>query len=49
MAFCPNCGNEISEGAAFCGNCGKKIEEKTTPNQPIEILRNFNLKSLFYL
>ena len=48
MAFCPNCGNEISEGAAFCGNCGKKIEEKTTPNQPIEILRNFNLNNILY-
>ncbi len=22
MARCPNCGNEVSDGAAFCGSCG---------------------------
>lgn len=22
--FCPNCGNELKEGATFCGNCGTK-------------------------
>ena len=26
MAFCPHCGNRISEGAVFCRNCGGKIE-----------------------
>ncbi|MBO5231841.1 MAG: zinc ribbon domain-containing protein [Clostridia bacterium] len=46
MAFCPNCGNEIREGAVFCGNCGKKIEKKTTTNQPIEILKNFNSNNI---
>lgn len=25
MAFCPNCGNEISTNAKFCRMCGKKI------------------------
>lgn len=23
--FCPNCGNEVREGAAFCPNCGNRI------------------------
>ena len=25
MAFCPNCGSAVREGAAFCANCGTKI------------------------
>ncbi len=27
MAFCSNCGNEISEGTKFCPNCGAQIGE----------------------
>ena len=23
--FCPNCGNQVPDGAAFCGACGQKI------------------------
>lgn len=23
--FCPNCGNELNDGAVFCPNCGVKI------------------------
>ena len=23
--FCPNCGQEVSEGAAFCGSCGNNF------------------------
>lgn len=26
--FCPECGNEISEGSKFCPNCGHKLEEE---------------------
>ncbi len=26
--FCPECGQELQEGAKFCSNCGYKIEEK---------------------
>ena len=26
--FCPECGNEVKEGAKFCSNCGHKIEEE---------------------
>ncbi len=25
MAFCPNCGSQIAEGAAFCPSCGKAV------------------------
>ncbi len=25
MARCPNCGNEVSDGAAFCGSCGSAM------------------------
>lgn len=25
--FCPNCGNEIKEGADICLNCGKQIKK----------------------
>lgn len=29
MAFCKNCGQELSEGTKFCDNCGTKVEEST--------------------
>ena len=25
MAFCPNCGATVSDGAGFCGGCGKPV------------------------
>ena len=25
MAFCPNCGSQVNDGAGFCGNCGTKL------------------------
>ena len=31
MAFCRNCGNQISEGTAFCGRCGAKLDQQTAP------------------
>lgn len=35
--FCPNCGNQLPEGAAFCSSCGSKISEdgvSAAPQQP---------------
>ena len=31
MAFCPNCGSQIREGAAFCSKCGTKLSEVPAP------------------
>ena len=34
MAFCKNCGNQISDGAAFCANCGTPVDNtQPTPQQ----------------
>lgn len=32
--FCPNCGDQLVEGAAFCGNCGIKIEAQPAYEAP---------------
>lgn len=36
--FCPNCGNQVPDGAGFCGSCGSKIEAAqpaySAPQQP---------------
>lgn len=32
--FCPNCGDQLVEGAAFCGNCGTKIEAQPAYEAP---------------
>lgn len=29
--FCPNCGNQVNEGAAFCAACGTKVEAQAAP------------------
>lgn len=31
--FCPNCGNEIQDGAKFCVKCGKSIENVGMPDK----------------
>ena len=31
MAFCPNCGAQIDDGAAFCTFCGAKLGVEPTP------------------
>ncbi len=33
MAFCKNCGNPISDGAAFCANCGSPVDNTQQPAQ----------------
>ena len=33
MAFCINCGQELTEGAKFCGNCGKAVSDDNSSNQ----------------
>ncbi len=34
--FCPNCGNELLDGAAFCGKCGAAVNNANgTVNQTI--------------
>ncbi|MGM9615480.1 MAG: zinc-ribbon domain-containing protein [Oscillospiraceae bacterium] len=35
MAFCPNCGCELPEGAKFCGNCGARQLPPETPAEPV--------------
>lgn len=32
MAFCVNCGQQLSEGAKFCTNCGQAVETCKTDN-----------------
>ncbi len=46
MAFCPNCGNEIGEGAEFCGNCGNKINRTAKANKPLEIIGKIDFKGV---
>ncbi len=31
--FCPNCGNEIKDGADICLNCGKAVKKEGAINQ----------------
>ena len=32
--FCPNCGQNLRDGAKFCGNCGASVEQETqTPQE----------------
>lgn len=31
--FCPNCGNEIKEGALFCAQCGTKVNATQQPSE----------------
>lgn len=33
MAFCINCGQELTEGAKFCGNCGKAVNDENSSGQ----------------
>ncbi len=37
MAFCTNCGNQLSEGVAFCPNCGTPLSggNPATPAAPV--------------
>lgn len=36
--FCPNCGNEIKEGALFCALCGTKVNaSEQTPEEKTEV------------
>ena len=34
---CPNCNNEVSDGAKFCNHCGSKIEVKNEDVKTEEI------------
>ena len=33
MKFCPNCGNEVKEGADICLSCGKILNQKYNSNK----------------
>ncbi|MBR6743313.1 MAG: zinc-ribbon domain-containing protein [Clostridia bacterium] len=46
MLFCPNCGNEINDGALFCGNCGNKIQEQKKTNQLFKKGIKFDIKQV---
>ena len=37
MAFCTNCGSQLSDSAAFCANCGTPLsgENPATPAAPV--------------
>lgn len=28
---CPNCGNQLSDGATFCGECGNRVQQEYKP------------------
>lgn len=30
MAFCPNCGNKVEDGAKFCASCGNQMGESSS-------------------
>ncbi len=54
MATCPNCQNNLSEGATFCGACGTKINAAPVANtapvapQPAPVAApSFDLKKIF--
>ncbi len=32
--FCPNCGNEIKDGADICLNCGKAVKKEGSNTNP---------------
>ncbi len=34
MAFCQNCGSQLSAGARFCTNCGEGIAGAAQPSAP---------------
>ena len=40
MAFCSDCGTQLSDGAKFCPNCGKGVDNETivyVPQQDIYV------------
>ena len=37
MAFCTNCGKEITDGTKFCPNCGAQVGSGTTPDRASEM------------
>ena len=43
MAFCQNCGAELSEGAKFCASCGSPTESITTTTVAQPVTRNYSL------
>ncbi|MDR2596777.1 MAG: zinc-ribbon domain-containing protein [Treponema sp.] len=32
--FCPQCGNEVKDGAKFCTNCGQAVNDAPKENTP---------------
>ena len=43
MAFCRNCGSEVTEGTKFCSNCGTSIENRSgqtnvQPEKPVSMI-----------
>lgn len=37
--FCPNCGNQVPDGAAFCASCGNKLEAQVAPKPAYEAVQ----------
>ena len=33
MAFCPHCGQPITDSAKFCANCGKTVDDNNSTSQ----------------
>ena len=33
MAYCPQCGQALSEGARFCANCGMAVDSAASPTE----------------
>ncbi len=44
MKYCPNCGNEVPEGAQFCNKCGASIavQQQAQVNQPVQATPVYN-------
>lgn len=36
MAFCPNCGIQLTDADKFCPSCGKAVEERQVPQTPVQ-------------
>ena len=50
--FCPNCGNEMNDGASFCSNCGfqntaRTSNKKTILNQKRNARNNLPIVAVF--
>jgi zinc ribbon protein len=48
MAFCENCGTQLSEGAKFCSSCGKATAQAGTPAAATPPKKSTQLKKILF-